>query len=489
MRSTLRYGRSRESWASHRWREYDPGLIQPVNIFSKTEDIRVAALDYLWMHNRGWIDMAERGEPLIMVEGEGVRVLDSEGRTWIDPNGGYASVNVGYGRTEIADAAREQLRKLSFQPYGAATEPLIRVAEKIAGFAPGSMERVFPVNGGSESTETAVKIARAYHRRNGEPQRYKIISRRDSYHGATGGVLSMAGSASGDRSDYEPMYPGMIHVPQPNPYRCESGAGTPSECARYCAQRVEESIVEHGPDTIAAFIGEPVSSNAGNAVPGDEYWPMIRDICDRYGILLIADEVICGYGRTGKWFGMDNWGIVPDIMGTAKGIVSSYLPFAATVAKREIADAFAGGDNYFRMTNTFGGHPVSAAAALKNLEIIETEGLVENSARMGKYFRERLRELQQRYAFIGDVRGIGLMNTIEMVSDRHAKTGFDPDLRIPERLQEKFYARRLLLNPVGGQFLNISPPLCVSRADIDEIVDILDDSFRELTIEVHRISG
>ena len=247
-----------------------------MNVLSKTEELRRAALDYLWMHNSGWIEMAELGQPVIMVEGDGIRVKDSEGRTWIDPNGGYVSVNVGYGRTEIAEAAREQMRKLSFQPPGAATEPLIRVSEKIAEIAPGSMERVYPVNGGSESTETAIKIARAYHRRNGEPGRYKVISRRYSYHGATGGVLGMAGSVSADRSDYEPFYPGMIYAPQPSPYRCESGATNASDCAVYSAQQVEELIIAHNPETIAAFIGEPIASNAGNAVPGDEYWPMIR---------------------------------------------------------------------------------------------------------------------------------------------------------------------------------------------------------------------
>ena len=459
-----------------------------MNVLSKTEELRRAALDYLWMHNSGWIEMAELGQPVIMVEGDGIRVKDSEGRTWIDPNGGYVSVNVGYGRTEIADAAREQMRKLSFQPPGVATEPLIRVSEKIAELAPGSMERVYPVNGGSESTETAIKIARAYHRRNGEPGRYKVISRRYSYHGATGGVLGMAGSVSADRSDYEPFYPGMIYAPQPSPYRCESGATNASDCAVYCAQQVEELIIAHNPATIAAFIGEPIASNAGNAVPGDEYWPMIRDICDRYGVLLVSDEVICGYGRSGEWFGIQNWPIVPDVMGSAKGIVSSYMPFAAAVAKKEIADAFEGENNEFRMANSFGGHPVAAAAALKNLEIIEEENLVENSKRMGKYFRSQLRELQGDYPFIGNVRGIGLMNTVEMVSDHDTKADFDPSLGVHDRLGDKFYDRGMILRPVG-QFLNISPPLCVTSDDIDDIVNILDDSFRELVEEVPQLKG
>jgi adenosylmethionine-8-amino-7-oxononanoate aminotransferase len=284
------------------------------------------------------------------------------------------------------------------------------------------------------------------------------------------------------------MYPGMIYAPQPSPYRCELGGSTPSECAILCAQAVEDLILTHGPETIAAFIGEPVSSNAGNAVPGDEYWPMIRDICDRYGVLLVADEVITGYGRTGQWFGMNHWDVVPDIMGSAKGIISSYLPFAATIAKSEIADAFAGKDDYFRMTNSFGGHPVAAAAALKNLEIIESEGMVENSAKMGEYFREQLRELQDDYQFIGDVRGIGLMNTVELVSDRDTKAKFDPELRIQERLGDKFYEKGLILQPTG-HFINMSSPLCITAGDIDEIVSILDETFRELTAEVPELSG
>ena len=298
----------------------------------------------------------------------------------------------------------------------------------------------------------------------------------------------MAGSVSADRSDYEPFYPGMIYAPQPSPYRCESGATNASDCAVYSAQQVEELIIAHNPETIAAFIGEPIASNAGNAVPGDEYWPMIRDICDRYGVLLVSDEVICGYGRTGEWFGIQNWPIVPDVMGSAKGIVSSYMPFAAAVAKKEIADAFEGENNEFRMANSFGGHPVAAAAALKNLEIIEEEGLVENSKRMGEYFRSQLRELQEDYSFIGDVRGIGLMNTVEMVSDHETKADFDPSLKVQDRLGDKFYDRGMILRPVG-QFLNISPPLCVTSEDIDEIVNILDDSFRELVEEVPQLKG
>jgi adenosylmethionine-8-amino-7-oxononanoate aminotransferase len=342
------------------------------------------------MHNQDWSQMAEEGSPSIIVSGKGIRVTDSEGQSWIDVNGGYNSVNVGYGRTEIADAAYEQMQKIAYFPMGTTTEPTVRLAEKLAEMTPGSLSRVFLVSGGSEANETALKIARAYHHRNGEPGRYKIISRRGSYHGTTAGVLWLGGGSSQSRDDFEPAYPGMIYGPQPNPYHCEMGGETSSECAVRCAEEIERLIEFHGPKSIAAVIAEPIGVPQGAAVPGDEYWPMLRDICDRHGVLLIVDEVICGFGRTGKMFAMEHWNVVPDIMTVAKGIISSYLPLAATIVKREIADAFAGEDNYLRHALTFSGHAVSAAAALKNIEILENENMLQNSADVGAYFKEQL---------------------------------------------------------------------------------------------------
>ena len=320
------------------------------------ETLRRSALEHLWMHNSDWVQMAEEGGPTIVVGGKGIRVTDSEGKTWIDVNGGYASVAVGYGRTEIADAAREQMLKLSYFPNGTTTEPLVRLAEKLAHIAPGSLERMFPVTGGSEANETAVKMSLAYHRRMGEMGRYKVISRSGSYHGATGGAMWLGGTT--DRSDYEPAYPGNVSAPQPNPSSCELGGRTPSECAIRCAQAIEDLILLHGPSTVAAVIAEPVASSACGAVPGDEYWPMVRQICDRYGVLLIADEVVIGFGRTGKMFAMEHWDVVPDLMTVAKGVISSYLPMAAALATREIADVFAGENNVLYHSVTFGGHPV-----------------------------------------------------------------------------------------------------------------------------------
>lgn len=450
---------------------------------SDYEALRKSSLQHLWMHNRDWTQMAEEGEPQIIVEGSGIKVTDSEGKTWIDVNGGYNSVNAGYGRTEIGEAAYEQMVKLSYFPNGTTTIPTALLAEKLAQITPGSLSRTFLVSGGSEANETALKIARAYHKRMGEPERYKVISRKGSYHGTTAGVLWLGGSQYAPRDDFEPAYPGMVYAPQPNPYRCELGGETPSECAIRCAEAIEELIKFHDPKTVAAVIAEPVAIPQGAAVPGDEYWPMLRDICDRYGVLLIADEVICGFGRTGKMFALEHWGVVPDIMTVAKGIVSSYLPLAATIVRKEIADAFAGQENYLRHVFTFAGHPVSAAASLKNIEIIENENMVENAADVGAYFKEQLEGLTIDHPLIGDVRGIGLLMAVELVSNKNTKAGFDKDARVPERLNEKFKKHGLILR-VSSPILNIGPPLCITRNEVDEIVHAIDLSLWELEGEM-----
>ena len=452
-------------------------------VASDAEAVRRASLKYQWMHGRDWVQMAEEGDPMIAVEGEGVRITDSEGRSWIDVNGGYNSVNVGYGRREIAEAAYEQMRRITYFPAGAATVPTIRLAEKLAEITPGSLSRVFPVSGGSEANETALKIARAYHKRRGEPGRYKIVSRRGSYHGTTAGVLWLGGVPHAPRDDFEPAYPGMVYAPQPNPYRCERGGETPSECAVRCANTVDELIRFEGPETVAAVIAEPIAMSQGAAVPGDEYWPMLREICSKHGVLLIADEVICGFGRTGRMFAVEHWDVVPDIMTVAKGIISSYLPLAATIATEEVADAFAGEKNYLKHVLTFSGHPVSAAASLKNIEIIEDEGMVESSAEVGAYFKEQLEGFKLDHPIVGDVRGLGLLMAVELVADRDTKVGFPPEEKIPARLNQKFRDRGLILRTPGGT-IPIGPPLCITRSEVDEIVHAIDLSLWEIEGEL-----
>ena len=454
---------------------------------SSTETLRLrrAALDHLWMPHRDWVQMAEEGEPTIIVEGSGIRVTDSTGKTWIDVNGGLCSINVGYGRKEIADAVREQMHRLTYYPQASTTEPVVRLAEKLAQITPGSLERVWPVTGGSEANETAIKIARAYHRRRGESSRYKVISRKGSYHGSSGGVLWLGGNGNALRSDFEPPYPGMVYAPQPHPYRCELGGETPSECAVRCAKAVEELIEFHDPKTVAAVIAEPVAGSG--LVPGDEYWPMLRQTCDRYGVVLIADEVITGFGRTGKMFGVEHWDVVPDIMTVAKGLSSSYLPVGGAIVRREIADAFAGQDNVFRQALTFGGHPVTAAAALKNIEIIEDQDLVHNAAETGAYMLDQLRTLYDEHPIIGEVRGVGLYLGVELVRDRETKEHFPPDAHVGKRLSEKFRQRGLLLKPQNGTIV-LAPPLCVTTGEVDEIVHAVDGSLSEVEEELS-ISG
>ena len=439
-----------------------------------TEAIRQSALQYQWFHNKDWTQMAEEGDPLVIVEGNGIRVTDSSGQTWIDACGGYYSVHVGYGRDEIAYAAYDQLKRVTFFPGGTTTVPVVQLCQKLADITPGSLSRTYLNSGGSEANETAFKIARAYHKRQGEPSRYKVISRRGSYHGTLGATMWAGENSSGlPLSDFEPRYPGMLHAPHPNPYRCELGGRTPSECAVKCAQAVEDLILQQGPETVAAFIGEPVAQPSGSAVPGNEYWPMVREICSRYGVVMVLDEVICGFGRTGKMFGADHWNVVPDIMTVGKGISSSYLPLSGTVVTEEIADLFGGEDNQLVMAVTHSGHPVTAAAALKNIEIIENEGLVENSARVGAYFKERLQQIEGGHPSMGNVDGLGLFIGIDLVKDKETKRKFDNPTEVGDRLNQRFKERRLILHAAQGK-VYIAPPICTTPEDVDEMVAAID---------------
>lgn len=436
--------------------------------------LRKASNRHLWMHNSAWHQTADEGGPLIIEEGTGIRVTDSDGKSWIDVNGGYLSVNVGYGRNEIAEAVYSQMLRLSYFPQGTTTSATIKFATKLAEISPGSLNRVFPVSGGSEANETALKIARAYHSRRGEPERYKIVSRNGSYHGGSGGVMWLGSAELMPRDDYKPSYPGMVYAPQPNPYRCEMGGETPTECSIKCAQAIDDLIQDNNPGEVAAVIAEPVSMPGGAVVPGDQYWPMLREICDKYGVLLIGDEVISGFGRTGKMFGVENWGVVPDIITVAKGVVSSYLPLGATIVKDEIAEPFGKQGNILPHIFTYSGHPASTIAGLKNIEIIENEGLVENSYRVGKYFKQQLEGLMVDHPIIGDVRGIGLILALDLVSNRNSKSKFPNSVQLPSKLNAGFKKRGLILRAGASQVINLGPPLCIDNNDVDEIVHAID---------------
>ena len=440
---------------------------------SQTKELQDSALEHLWIYTREPSDMAEKGEPQIFVEGKGCKVTDSMGDTYIDCMSGWWLKNVGYGRTEIADAAYDQMLKITYMPDGSTTEPTIRLAEKVASITPGDLSRCFFSSGGSDAMETALKLARAYFKRVGEPTRTKFISRKGSYHGATFGAMSLGGHPGIPTKDYEPLLAGCFHAPQPNPYRCEYGGTTPEECAERCVKAIEDIIKFQGPDTVAAVVGEPVSTPMGAVVPGPNYWPLLREVCDRYGCLLIADEIINGFGRTGKMFACDHWGVTPDIMTVAKGITSGYIPMGAAVARKPIADAFVGSQRTaLSHVVTFGGHPVASAAALKNIEIIEQDGLVENSARMGRYMLDGLEELKEKHQIIGDVRGLGLLCGVEFVRNRQTKEFFPAEAELGTRLTQGFHDNGLILR--GGNGINPGPPLCVTAGEVDEIISAMD---------------
>ena len=447
---------------------------------SEVKSLQESALEHLWVYLREPSDMAEKGDPAIFVSGEGVHVTDALGNTSIDGMSGLWLKNVGYGRKEIADAAYEQMLNLTYMPLGTTTEPTIRLAEKISQIAPGDMTRSFFTSGGSEAVETALKLSRAYFKRVGEPNRTKFISRKGSYHGATMGALALGGSHLYPKLDYEPLMPGVFHVPQPLPYRCEFGGETPEECAELCVNAVEEMIKFQDPETIAAVFAEPISSPMGCAVPGDNYWPRLREICDRYGVLLIADEVITGFGRTGKMFATEHWGVVPDMMTVAKGITSGYIPMGGCITRGEISDAFIGSQKAsFKHVITFGGHPVAAAAALKNIEIMEEEGMVENAAKQGVYLLDGLNEMKEKYQMIGDVRGLGLFCGLELVADRGTKEYFPAEADLANRITQGVAENGLLLR--GGDRMNVAPPLCITSSEVDDLVTIMDKVFDQVS--------
>ena len=450
---------------------------------AEVKALQESALEHLWVYLREPSDMAEKGDPAIFVSGEGVHVTDANGKTSIDGMSGLWLKNVGYGRKEIADAAYEQMLGLTYMPLGTTTEPTIRLAEKISQIAPGDMTRSFFTSGGSESVETAIKLCRAYFKRVGEPNRTKFISRRGSYHGATMGALALGGSHLYPKLDYEPLMPGVFHVPQPLPYRCEYGGQTPEECAELCVNAVEEMIKFQDPETIAAVFAEPISSPLGCVVPGDNYWPRLREICDKYGILLVADEVITGFGRTGKMFATEHWGVVPDMMTVAKGITSGYIPMGGCITRGEISDAFVGSvKSSFKHVITFGGHPVAAAAALKNIQIMENEGMVANAAEQGTYLLDGLKEMKEKYHIIGDVRGLGLFCGMEIVADRETKEYFPSEAAVAGRITSGFAENGLLLR--GGDRMNVAPPLCITRGEVDDLINIIDKVFDQVNKDI-----
>jgi len=439
------------------------------------KELKEKALEHLWLYVHDYSEFAEEDGFKILVEADGIRVKDITGRTYIDNISGLWLVNVGHGRKEIADAVHEQLQLIHYaSSYDHTTIPTIKLAAKLAEITPGSLSKVFFCSGGAEAVEMAMKIARQYHIQNGSPHRFKVIGRKGSYHGATWGAQSISGSAMQRPWLFEPLVPMARHVDPIYCYRCPWDLKYPS-CKIQCVKEFEKAIQFENPDTVSAVLTEPVSLSGGNIVPVDEYWPMLREICDKYGVLLIADEVITGFGRTGKMFACEHWGIEPDIMTVAKGLSSGYQPVAAAIVKKEIADKFTGSArDALAHGVTFGGHAAACIAALTNIEIIERENLVENSAQMGKYLLGQLEALRE-HPIVGDVRGIGLLCALELVKDKKTKELFSPEDGIDKKLTKKLNENGLLYK-AWPQNIFLAPPLTVTKGDIDEMVGVVDKS-------------
>lgn len=402
-----------------------------------------------------------QGPTAIFTEGKGIYLKDIEGNTYIDGMSSLWNVNVGHGREEIAEVAKEQMAKLAFSSCFStfSNEPAIRLATKIASLAPGDLNTVFFTSGGSESNDTAFKLARHYWLLKGQPKRQKIISRTQSYHGVAMGATSATGLQA--FRDFTNSYAPDFHY-----------------VYNQSARNLRETIEALGPETVAAFISEPIQGAGGVNIPQQGYFEEVREICDEYGILFIADEVITGFGRTGKFFGMEHYGVVPDMMTFAKGVSSGYAQLGGVVISEKIhQDLCQLSKGTLMHGYTYSGHALACQVGLKNIEIIEHENLVENAAKMGEALLEGFRALQAKYDFIGCVRTIGLLGAIELVKSRETGELFETPLS-PIFVQETM-KRGLILRTVtyDQDTIVFSPPLILSKAELDEMLRILDETF------------
>ena len=426
--------------------------------------------------------MLENNDPMVIVKGDGMRVTDANGKQYLDAtSGGVWTVNVGYGRKEIAEAVRDQLEELCFFAHTAGNIPAAQMAEQLIDKMPG-MSRVYFTVSGSEANEKAYKMVRQIGHAESGGMQHKIIYRRRDYHGTTISALSSSGQPQ-RREQYGPFTPGFVEMPSCYCYRCPFGQ-TYGSCNIECAHELENVIKREGAYSVAAVVLESITAGGGVIVPVPEYFPIIQDICRRYGVLLHLDEVVCGLGRTGKWFGYEHFNVKPDLVTLAKGVASGYAAIGCTVTSEAVFDKFKANPSdpmsYFRDISTYGGCTSGPAAAVANMQIIERENLLENAATMGAYLLERLHELQSKHTVVGDVRGIGLLAGIELVRNRDTKepvSEIDVVDITARCLQEGLIVGRTNRSfDVYNNTLTLCPALIVTRSEIDEMVDIMDRS-------------
>jgi adenosylmethionine-8-amino-7-oxononanoate aminotransferase len=434
-------------------------------------ELQRKAKRHLWMHFTRLGSFAHMPVPVI-VRGEGCYVYDELGKRYLDGLSALYCVNVGHGRAEIAEAAAKQARELGFYTnWSYAHPPSIELATRIAQLAPGSLNRVFFTSGGSEAVESAWKLAKAYHAARDEHARHKLISRKLAYHGTSMGALTATGLTP-LRAPFEPLTPGGVHVPNTNCYRWPADRDP-----LWAADAIEEAIDFEGPETVAAVILEPVQNGGGCFVPQDGYFQRVREICDRHGVLLISDEVICSWGRLGYWFGCERYGYEPDMITTAKGITSAYAPLGAVIAADHIAEPFLHAKAIFNHGFTFGGHPVACATALANIEVIEREGLCERVREHEGPLRQMLESLRD-LPIVGDVRGAGYFQAIELVKDQDTKETFDDqasEVLLRGFLSGELYRRGLICrtDDRGDPIVQLSPPLIAGQEQFEEIEAVL----------------
>ncbi|MFC6288490.1 aspartate aminotransferase family protein [Nocardioides sp. GCM10027113] len=443
--------------------------------------LQQAARDHLWMHFTRH-STYDHAEVPVIVRGEGAYIWDAHGKRYLDGLAGLFVSQLGHGRTELADAAAKQARDLAFMPLWSYAHPTaIELAERVAGYAPGDLNRVFFTSGGGEAVESAWKLAKNYFKLTGKPTKHKVVSRAIAYHGTPQGALSITG-LPGMKAMFEPLVPSTFRVPNTNFYRAaEHGAGEAAHdleaFGRWAADRIAEAIEFEGPDTVAAVFLEPVQNSGGCFPPPPGYFQRVREICDEYDVLLVSDEVICAFGRLGHMFAAERYGYQPDIITCAKGITSGYAPLGAMIATDRLMEPFLHGTEMFAHGYTFGGHPVSTAVAMANLDIFENEGVLENVRSNEAAFRATLEKLRD-LPIVGDVRGDGYFYGIELVKDKTTKETFND--AESEKLLRGFLSKALYdeglycrADDRGDPVVQLAPPLICDQSHFDEMEQIL----------------
>lgn len=438
--------------------------------------LSATARDHLWMHFTRLSTYQDAPVPVI-TRGDGCYVWDSTGRRYLDGLSALFVVQTGHGRQELADAAAKQAAELAYFPIWSYAHPkAIELAGRLAHMAPGDLNRVFFTTGGSEAVESAWKLARSYFKRVGKPLKHKVISRAVAYHGSSMGALSITGIPP-FKQEFEPLIPSTMRVPNTNYYRRPDESQTPEQFGIWAADRIAEMIEFEGPDTVAAVYLEPVQNAGGCFPPPPGYFQRVREICDRYDVLLVSDEVICAFGRLGEFFGADKYGYQPDIITVAKGLTSGYVPLGAMIASERLAEPFLTGTNWFAHGITYGGHPVGSAVALANIDIMERENLNQHVRDNSPLFRSYLEKLLD-LPIVGDVRGDGYFFGIEMVKDKTTKETFDADES--ERLLRGYLSSALFeaglycrADDRGDPVIQLAPPLTATETQFAEIEQIL----------------